>query len=466
MAALTAEDVGSWDLARVDRELNARLDDVRGIRERNGDTLVGLTGDDAERVREHMASTNLLGQRRDEMREQEKGDQQFDRLAEYMSEPDPAHRHPGHGKGRAAEPQKARDIGGMFVESDAWKAFKADGRKDVEVSLPLASLWPDYQGIGEFTGVRPQAALFDSTGFPTPQDFRMPPLPVLYQQNNIGTLMPQGSTDRGVVRYFQEVVTATGAAAVAEGAAKPEAQLTFTAVDENVRKIAVLLPVTDEGIEDNDFLRSWINARLRLFVQNEEDRELLLGSGTAPEIKGIMNRSGINTATSYSIGGANPDQALVDACFHAAMRVRDSFLEPDAAVMKPSVWEIAALAKDGNRNYLLGGPGASGYAGNDPVSGPRLWGLRVVLNTNMPAQSATNKVVLVGAFQTAAMVIRRSGAGDTALNATDVGGGITLAVSDSHGTFFAENKIMIRAEERLALAVWRPAGFATVTSAA
>jgi HK97 family phage major capsid protein len=88
-----------------------------------------------------------------------------------------------------------------------------------------------------------------------------------------------------------------------------------------------------------------------------EDAQLLNGNGTPPNLKGILNRSGINTATSYSIGGANPDQALVDAVFHAAMRVQDAFLEPDAAVMKPSTWEIAALAKDANRNYLLGGPG-------------------------------------------------------------------------------------------------------------
>ena len=126
------------------------------------------------------------------------------------------------------------------------------------------------------------------------------------------------------------------------------------------------------------------------------------------------------------------------------MRVGDAFLEADAAVMKPSAWEIARLAKDTNRNYLVG-PATDGAT-------PRLWGLRIVLNANMPAQVAANKVVLVGAFRASAMLVRRSG--------------IDLAVSDSHSTFFAENKVAIRAEERIALAVFRPAGFAVVTSAA
>ena len=126
------------------------------------------------------------------------------------------------------------------------------------------------------------------------------------------------------------------------------------------------------------------------------------------------------------------------------MRVLEAFLEPDAIVMRPATWQIARLAKDTNRQYLLGPPSEE--------ADRRLWGLRVVLNANMPAQGATNKPVLVGAFRAAAMVVRRSG--------------IELAVSDSHSTFFAENKVMLRAEERLALAVFRPAGFATVTSAA
>jgi HK97 family phage major capsid protein len=445
---LNAEDVQSWDVPKLEKELKARLDDVQSLRDKNGGTLVGLKGPDADKVREHMADTNLLGEQMDERREQETADTSFNRLSEYLNEPDPE-RAVAHGKNGKPKAQ-TRDIGGLFLESEAFKAFRENGTLDKEANLPLESLWPKYQGIGEVPSM--QAALFQSSDYPVQPEFIPTPVETLYQANNIGPLFAQGTTSSNAIRYVTETVTATGAAETAEGATKPEAQISFSSTDEPVRKIAVLLPLNDESLEDIPLLRAYINARLRLFVQMREDSQLLNGNGTTPNLKGILNRSGINTATSYSIGGSNPDQALVDAVFHAAMRVRDAFLEPDAAVMKPSTWEIAALAKDGNRNYLLGGPGAAGYAGNDQASGPRLWGLRVVLNANMPAQATNNKDVLVGAFQTSAMLVRK--------------GGITLAVSDSHSTFFAENKVMLRAEERLALALWRPAGFATVTSAA
>lgn len=446
MSVLEKDEVQGWDKPRIEREMRSRMDDVAAIRGRNGDTLVGVAGDDADRVREHMASLNVLGERLDEVVGQERADGQFTRLSDYMNEPDPEQAHPGHA---TATDQTPRDIGGLFVQSDAWKAYAESGRKDVPVKLPIESLFPGFHGLGEVPGSL-QAALFDSTGFPTRRDFRMPPIETLYQENNIGSLMPQGTTESDTITYPVETVTATGAAEVAEGATKPEAQISFADTDEPVRTIAVLLPITNRALRNQSFLRAWLNARLRLFVQMREDSQLLNGNGTAPNLRGILNRSGINTATSYSIGGANPDQALVDAVFKAAMRVREAFLEPDAVVLKPSTWELAALAKDANRNYLLGGPGAVNFAGSDPS--PRLWGLRVVLNANMPAQAATNKVALVGAWRASAMVVRR--------------GGIEIAISDSHSTFFAENKLMLRAEEEVALCVWRPAGFAAVTSAA
>jgi HK97 family phage major capsid protein len=454
MAVLEADEIQHWDRGRVERELRDRSDDVAAIRQRNGDTLVGLTGDDADRAREHMQSMNVLGERFDELRAQEKGDEQFNRLNAFLNEPDPDKAHPGHGSNggqQARQQQGPRDVGGLFVESDAWKAYDERGALNMPVSVPAASVFGRAaQGIGEIPSATMNATLFDSAGFGTRPDYRDDDLvPVLYQPNNISALMPQGSTDSDSILYPVETVTATGAAEVAEGNTKPEAQISFADTTEPVQTIAVLLPVTNKALRNRPFLRAYLNARLRLFVQNREDGQLLVGNGTSPNIKGILARSGINTATSYSIGGSNPDQALIDGIFKASMRVRDAFLEPDAVVMKPSTWEIAALAKDGQRNYLLGAE-ITGYAQGQPT--PRIWGLPVILNTNMAAQTTNAKVALVGAFATAAMVIRRDE--------------LTLAISDSHSTFFAENKVMLRAEEEVALAVFRPAAFAAVTSAA
>jgi len=443
MAVITEQDLAGKGSKEVESELHGVVRELASIKEANGGSFGNAKDGEAERVRELNDSLTVLVDTLEAKRDTEGLDEKVPKLSEWLEHGSAGggNGRPPHGKG-ATQARSPRDLGGLFLESEAWGAFRESGTLDRVSNHPIASLWPGYQGIGEVPGDGLKAALFDSTDFPIQPDFIATPVEVLYQPNNIGPLFAQGTTNSNVVRYVQETVTSTGAAETAEGITKPEADVTFAAVDENVRKIAVLLPLTDESLDDVPFMRAYLNARLRLFVQMREDLQLLAGNGTAPNLRGILNRSGINTTAAYSIAGANPDQALIDQTFVAMMQVLQAFLDPDAIVMKPSSWQIARLAKDAQRNYLLGRPADE--------ADRRLWGLRVILNANMPAQSAGNKVVLVGAFRAGAMVVRRSG--------------IDLAVSDSHSTFFAENKVAIRAEERLALCVWRPAAFAVVTS--
>lgn len=440
MPALKTEDVQAMSLPKAREEYGKALDRLQGIKDANDGTLAAVAGDDAVEVKNLLDSTNLLGEHIDTMKDLEDADDVLDQGRKRL-EPVGAPPQPGKGKGNGkGTPQGPRDVGGMFVGSDAWKAFTEDGTKGVLVQVPLDALFPGYKGIGE---VPSRKALFSTADYPSPSDFLAQPVEELFQENNIGPMLAQFTTSAATVRYPVETVTASGAATVAEGGTKPEADIEFSPTDEPIRKIAVWLPLTDESLDDEPFLRSYINARLRLFVQNEEDRQLLVGDGVGTNLTGLLNRSGIDASTSYSLAGANPDQALIDSIFSAAMRVREAKLSPDGFVTQPATWETARLAKDGNRNYLLGPPSEDAAV--------RVWGISGRLNDNMPAAAAGNTPVLVGAFSAGAAIVRRSG--------------IDLAATDSHSTHFAENKIAIRAEERVGLATFRPAAFATVTSA-
>jgi HK97 family phage major capsid protein len=442
---LRAEDIGAWPQSRLQAELDRRHDRVAAIREGAGGSIENVTDSgELEEIRNLMADTNMLGERMEELGSLAALEQQFaarptrtlpEGVRPFDIAPNGNGDSPPAANGSAAE--GPRDLGGRFLASEAWRS------RGTTTSFPLDSLFSGYRGIGEV--LSPRAATFTTGDYPSISQFRPTPVEELFQANNIGPLLAQGSTDAMTVRYVVETITTTGAATVAEGAAKPEAALDFSPVDEQIRKIAVWLPLTDEALADEAFLRAYINARLRLFVQNEEDRQILLGDGLGTNLTGLMNRSGIDASTSYSLAGTSPGapQRLIDAIFSAAMRVRESFLVPDNVVMRSSTWEVIRLAKDANFQYLMGPP-----AGDVAT---RIWGLPVTLNENMPAILATNEPVLVGAFRTAAMLVRRSG--------------IDLAVSDSHASFFIENKVAIRAEERVGLLCFRPAGFATVTSA-
>lgn len=266
----------------------------------------------------------------------------------------------------------------------------------------------------------------------------------LFQRLTVADLLASGTTNSSVVRYIKETTATNAAATVAEGAAKPESTIVLDSADEPVRKIATFLPVSDEMLEDVAQLQSYLNQRLALFVKIEEEDQLLNGDGTAPNISGLLDRAGIQTQDIEA-------DALEVAIFKAIGQVRnDAFLEPDGVVINPTDWETIRLATDTNGQYFGGGPFYGPYGG--PQGGAnyvieRLWGLPVVVTSAIAAGTA-----LVGAFRTAAQVFRRSG--------------LTVEASNSHSDFFQKNLTAIRAEERLALAVYREAAFCKVTQVA
>ena len=259
-------------------------------------------------------------------------------------------------------------------------------------------------------------------------------VPLTFKRLVVADLLAPGTTTSSIVHYMKEKTFTNAANSVAEGAAKPESALTFEAATEPVRKIAHWLPVTEEMLEDVSQIRSYIDMRLSLGVQIEEEDQLLNGTVVPPDIVGLMNRVGL--APDVAMGVA-PDNAI-EAIFRQMMAIfASSFLQPDGIVVNPADWAQIVTTKTSQGAYLTAGPFA-------PVQTPTLWGLPVVVTPSIVVGTA-----LVGAYKTGAQVFRH--------------GGIRIEASNSHQDYFIKNLVAIRAEERLALAVYRPGAFGKVT---
>lgn len=269
---------------------------------------------------------------------------------------------------------------------------------------------------------------------------------ILFQRLTVADLMPSGTTDGKSIIYMKESTVTNAASSVAEGGAKPGSDLNLTQVTENYQKIATSLKISDEMLEDVSFVRSYVDGRLTLFVRIQEETELLSGNGTAPDLTGLLNRSGLTAAQAK---GADTD---IDAIYKEISKIQSSaFVDPSGIVMHPTDWQTIRLSKDANNQYYGGGPFTGAYgngaATNDGLNlrgGQDLWGVPVVVTTAISQGTA-----LVGAFDTCAQVFRK--------------GGVTVEATNSNEDDFLKNLVAIRAEERLALAVYRPAGFGKVT---
>lgn len=253
--------------------------------------------------------------------------------------------------------------------------------------------------------------------------------PSAQEERTVADLMLSGTTSAQKITYFEETTFTNNAAETAEGAEKPESALGFTLREDNVRKIATWIPVTDEMLEDVPAFESYLRGRLGFMVKAREELQLLRGNGSGQNILGVYNRTGVQTVTGYGM-------STIDSILAGITEVqKDAYVEPTAFVVHPNDWFQIRTSKDTTGNYLLG------PATLDP-NAARPWGLQVRVTNN-----ALENTGLVGAFNQA-QVYRRSG--------------ITIEVSDSHSDYFIYNKLAVRAEERLALAVYRPAAFCKV----
>ena len=230
--------------------------------------------------------------------------------------------------------------------------------------------------------------------------------------------------------YLVEGKQEGGPAVTAEG--KTKGQIHFadpTPVTVSLKKIAEFIKESDEYITDYDFLASAINGRLLYALQLKEQNEL---------VADLTGTSGIQTG---SFATTDKADALANTIFGAMMDVQTaSGYAADAIVVSPKIWQLLRLGQDGNGQYYGGGYFAD-------AQGRQLWGVPVVVST-----AVTDKQIIVGAFKTCGSVVQK--------------GGVTVESTNSNEDDFVKNLMAIRAEERLALAVRRPAGFKLLTATA
>lgn len=231
--------------------------------------------------------------------------------------------------------------------------------------------------------------------------------------------------------YLVEGAMEGAPAVTAEGAEKPQIHFANpTKKTVSLSKIACHIKESDEYINDYPFLASAINGRLLYQLGLVEQNTL---------VTALTGTSGIQTdSTTWT--GSSTAAGIAELILDAAMDVQQSSgFAADAIVLNPAVWYSLRVAKDGTNNYYGGG-----FFGAQDI--PNLWGIPVCVTTAVTASQ-----IIVGAFKTCASVVQN--------------GGVSVEAVNTNEDDFVKNQMTIRAEERLALAVRRPAGFKLLTKA-
>lgn len=340
---------------------------------------------------------------------------------------------------RAAE--KADRLSGLAQTKDTIE-LKEGSRMETKSIGQLAAEAVEASGIKR--GSVPGKAATDTIVNPNPGEVEIQDRIVAVPNGRLWVrdLFSYENASAPVVGYFK-LTTEGSMDTVAEDGAKPQLSADADLTTVALKKVAGIMKMSDEILEDYPRLASAINSRGRYLKDLAVEDQLINGTGTGADLTGLL-AAGIDTAT-YAQGA--DAQAQAEAIFSAAMTIEGATgLAADAVVMNPADYAAIRLSKDGNDQYFGGGYFQNSYGNAGDVRlVPDLWGLSVALTTAVPAGT-----YLVGAFRAGAAIVGKGG---------------TRVEVGYDGADFSHDRVTVRIEERLALEVYVPEAFVAITKA-
>lgn len=311
-----------------------------------------------------------------------------------------------------------KSAGYQFIENEDVKSLMGNPRSGARVSVETKAI------------ISSLATDADGSAGDLLQPMRLPIVAPVQRLMTIRDLLMPGRTSQSSIQYPVETGFTNNADTHTEtgGTAKPQSEIKFDIRTVSVTTIAHWVLATRQILDDAPMLQSYIDGRLRYGLSFVEEDQLLNGGGTGTDLNGIYTQA---TAMASNLAVVQAP-TKIDVIRFAMLQAALAEFPPTGITMHPTDWAGIETTKDTAGAYIIGDPSSSLQ--------PRLWGLPVV-----PTQAMTIDKFLVGSFGMAAQIFDREDAN------------VTLSTEDDQN--FRKNLVTILAEERLALAVYRPESF-------
>lgn len=352
-----------------------------------------------------------------------------------IDEIDAMAKRPGNGS-----VERPKTIGELFAESEGFQQYKNRGwhKGGLQVKFDDRNFHGQVRnelGAFEEKTTIDSAALGRSTPGVLAYERVGGIIPLAERRLTIRDLIPASPTTMTGVEYIQELAFTSAASPQAESSAKAESADTFQMGSAICRTIAHWLPVSRQALDDLAELRAFIDRKLMYGLKLKEETEIISGDGLGSHLSGLTTQATAYAGT-YDVGG----DTKLDRLRHAIMELEAADNYVDGIILNPVDYGKIELIKDETNgantgNYVVGDPKGSGV-----VRVPTLWGRPCVLSNSLTAGK-----FLVGSFAQFARIYDRMDA--------------IIDVSTEHSTYFTQNLVAVRAEERLAFAVFRTSAF-------
>lgn len=319
-------------------------------------------------------------------------------------------------------PLEIKTLGQHLVDSDQFKKVREEGsqyRGQIRTSVETKAMMTVPGVLGTTTSLSNSLIASDRQGIVNLPDRTL----------RVRDLITPGQTGSNSIEYPVETLFENNAAPVAEGARKPESRIAFDMQNTGVKTIAHIFKGSRQLLDDAIGLVSYIDGRARFGLRFAEEAQLLYGNGQGQNLKGIIPQASAYNPR-FTVAGETP----IDRIRLAILQATLALYPATGIVMNDLDWARVEMTKDTQGRYIIGNP-------QGQIS-PTLWGLPVATTLAM-----NDGEFVVGAWQMGAQIFDRMA--------------IEVLLSTENEDDFVKNMITIRAEERLALAVYRPQAFVT-----
>ena len=314
-------------------------------------------------------------------------------------------------------------IADSLNKSESFKAMKEGSTSNANFELKA-----DVLISSDFTGAN---SARDASGVERISGVKFNPSNI----TNMLNVIPTASTSSNVIRYVKENSYTDNASATAEGSAPSDTEFALVASDAIVQKIASVVTISQEMLDDTPALAGYLNTRLVGKLNTVVDDQLIGGSGSSPNLLGLLNGgTAFDTSASGAFYQAIDNAQELDVLYVALNQLALANYSANAIILNPTDFHKIALLKDTTNEYLRGNSivSADGFL--------RINGVPVIMNNKMSAGN-----FCVGDFSQGSQVFQREG--------------VNVAFGYEDSDNFSKYLVSVRAITRLAHAVYLPDAF-------
>ena len=324
-------------------------------------------------------------------------------------------------RGAPESQDERKSLGEIVTSNDEFKAklSGSDKRGSISMTVDTKTILSASGSWGATPSVSNSLVVAD----------RQPLVAMPMRQMTVRDLFAPGETNSNAVEFAVQTARTNNAAPAPEGTTKAYSNYTWNLQNFPVRTIAHLVKASRQILDDAPALKSTIDAEMRYGLEFAEEAQMLYGDGTGANLLGVVPQ-----ATAYSAAFAVTGETAIDRMRLAMLQGVLALYPMTGHVLNPTDWTKIEMTKDAQGRYIIGDP--------QGTVAPRLWGLPVVASIAMTAGT-----FLTGAFKYGGQIFDRMA--------------IEVMISTENVDDFEKNMISIRAEERLALVIKRPASFIT-----